>query len=76
MTDRITLSLTLVLGGLVAGGALFIQPEHTEFPWHHVPGHMAAIGFVGCIVVVRLSKWLGTLFLQRPESGETSGGRR
>ncbi len=33
----------------------------------HVPGYSAAIGLFGCILIVLVSKWLGTVLIQRPE---------
>jgi hypothetical protein len=52
-------------GAARGGGA--IPHYHPVFPWHYVPGYAAVIGLVGCIVVVQISKWLGRVFLQRPE---------
>lgn len=31
------------------------------------PGYGATIGLFGCIVIVVVSKWLGTVLLERPE---------
>lgn len=31
------------------------------------PGYPAAVGLVGCIGIIVISKWLGRVFLQRPE---------
>lgn len=31
------------------------------------PGYGAAIGLFGCIAIVIISKWLGTVLLDRPE---------
>jgi hypothetical protein len=33
-----------------------------------IPGYGASIGLFGCIVIIVVSKWLGTAFLERPES--------
>jgi hypothetical protein len=33
-----------------------------------VPGYGASIGLFGCIVIVVVSKWIGTALLERPES--------
>lgn len=35
--------------------------------FHHVPGFYAAMGFGGCWLIVKASKLLGKLWLQRPE---------
>ena len=31
------------------------------------PGYAAAIGLGGCILIIIVSKWLGRVWLQRPE---------
>ena len=33
-----------------------------------VPGYDALLGFVGCVVIIIGSKWLGKKVIQRPES--------
>lgn len=68
--DRVTLILAGALLLLVLAEALAIPHYHPVFPWHSVPGYAAAIGLLGCIVVVQLSKWLGKAFLQQPEEEE------
>ncbi|MFW6205893.1 MAG: hypothetical protein ACOC5I_01510 [Gemmatimonadota bacterium] len=68
--DRPTVSLTIVLLTLVALEA-FLVPHHSpRFFWHHVPGYGAVIGLGACIVVVLVSKALGSWILQRPEPDE------
>lgn len=37
------------------------------------PGYYAAFGFVGCVVIILASKWLGKHWLQRPEGGRPPG---
>ena len=40
----------------------------------HTPGFHLAYGLGGCVVIVLVSKWLGKIFLQRPEDFyETAG---
>lgn len=65
--DRVSVTMAIILLGLVAI-ELFIPHASPRFPWHHVPGYAALIGLVGCIVVVQLSKALGSWLLQRPEN--------
>jgi hypothetical protein len=67
LKDRVALVLAGVLLLLVVLEAVVIPHYHPVFPWHPVPGYSAAIGLLGCILVVQLSKWLGKLFLQGPE---------
>jgi hypothetical protein len=41
---------------------------HWTVVWFHsIPGFNAAVGFVGCVLIVKVSKALGKLWLQRPE---------
>lgn len=35
--------------------------------WNHVPAFYALWGFVGCIVIILASKWMGKLFIQKKE---------
>jgi cell shape-determining protein MreD len=46
------------VAGVVADLLLGAQP----------PGYMAAFAFLGCIVIIVASKWLGKIALQRPET--------
>ncbi|MEX0869384.1 MAG: hypothetical protein WD011_06900 [Nitriliruptoraceae bacterium] len=34
---------------------------------HYFPGYAATIGLFGCIAIIVVSKWLGTVLLQRRE---------
>ena len=67
MKDRVSIALASSLLALVVFGVFFATPAHPVFPWHDVPGYMAVIGFLGCIVVVLIAKSIGKKFLQRPE---------
>ncbi|HIE94292.1 MAG TPA: hypothetical protein EYQ83_16060 [Acidobacteria bacterium] len=40
---------------------------HGEMWWHHAPGFDLVFGFVGCAVIVVVSKAFGKAGLQRPE---------
>ncbi len=33
----------------------------------HVPGFFALLGFLGCVAIILVSKWLGRYWLQRRE---------
>lgn len=68
--DRTTLGLAAALLLMIVVEAVAIPHYHPVFPWHRLPGYAALIGLVGCIVVVQLSKWLGRVLLQRPESDD------
>lgn len=68
--DRVTWVLAVVLVVLVLIEALFFRSDHPVFPWHHLPGYAAVIGLASSILVVLLSKKLGSWLLQRPEDHE------
>jgi len=67
MIHRTTLILAGITIALVLYGALFAPPKHPAFPWHDLPGHMALIGFVGCLALTAFAKALGKVLVQRPE---------
>ncbi len=42
-------------------------PGWISYWFHHTPGFHAAMGFTGCWLIVKASKLLGKVWLQRPE---------
>lgn len=67
MINRTILILAVVTVALVIYGALFAPPKHPEFAWHDLPGHMAIIGFGGCLIMVLFAKGPLRFIVQRPE---------
>lgn len=65
--DRVVIGMALVLAALVGVEYLFTPHDHPRFPWHRLPGYAALIGLLACLLVVQLSKALGSWLLQRPE---------
>lgn len=65
--SKATIWLAVILVALVAAEALFAHHHHPVFPWHHLPGFLALVGLVSCVVVVKLSKAMGKWWLQRSE---------
>ena len=43
------------------------DPEHAAYWWNSIPGFYAAFGFVGCVAIIVISKWIGKILLQRGE---------
>ncbi len=41
--------------------------EHAEHWWGAIPLFYVLFGFLGCVVIIFFSKWLGKLLLQRKE---------
>ncbi|WP_299595297.1 hypothetical protein [uncultured Microbulbifer sp.] len=44
----------------------FVIHRHTEYRWEGLPGFYPVYGFVGCVALVVVAKWMRT-FLMRPE---------
>lgn len=38
---------------------IFVPKEHTVFAWEVWPGFSAVYGFISCIVIILVSKWIG-----------------
>ncbi|MDK1023470.1 MAG: hypothetical protein QGD92_04475 [Gammaproteobacteria bacterium] len=45
----------------------FILPRHTTHSWENLWGFYAIYGFVGCVLLVLIAKWMRK-FLMRPEN--------
>lgn len=43
------------------------DPEHAAHWWNSIPGFYALFGFVGCVAIIVISKWIGKILLQRKE---------
>jgi len=57
-----------IVTGLVALLLPYVlQPEHHGGFWESVPGWWAWFGGIGCAVIVVVSKWLGSVMLNKPE---------
>jgi hypothetical protein len=56
----VCIGLSMLLG-------LFIRPEHPHFWWEKIPMFDAFYGFLGCIIIVLGSKWLGHHGIQKNE---------
>jgi hypothetical protein len=48
--------LALVLLDAIPG---LVDKEHAHTRWEHFPAFWAVFGFVGCVVIVLVSKWYG-----------------
>jgi drug/metabolite transporter (DMT)-like permease len=61
---RLIRALTVCCGILLALD--FILPRHASHPLEHIPGFYALYGFIGCVLLVIIAKWL-RYWLMRPE---------
>jgi hypothetical protein len=53
----VSLGLDLLIGG----------QKHGEYFWVHIPGFFAVFGFISCVVIIVVSKYIGHHWLQRKE---------
>ena len=44
-----------------------IESGHIVFPWSHIAGFFALFGFIGCLMIIIVSKFIGHYWLQRKE---------
>jgi len=35
--------------------------------WNHIPGFYILLGFIGCVLIIFISKWMGYTFLYKDE---------
>jgi hypothetical protein len=62
------LSLALIAAiAVVAGFFIPASKEEHEFWWSHLPIFFALLGFIGCVAMIFVAKWLGRFWLQRKE---------
>jgi hypothetical protein len=52
----------------IALEVLFPDLEHAEFVWHRIPGFDFLYGMGGCAFIALGAKWIGKVFLEKPES--------
>lgn len=57
---------------LLVVGDLFIPRHRPHFIGDIIPGFWAGFGLVACVLIIIISKWLGTAFLFRPETYYTA----
>ena len=63
----IILVIVFILGSLLAELLLSHYSEHAIFLWHKMPGFELVYGFIGCIVIIIVSKLIGQIWLQKKE---------
>jgi uncharacterized membrane protein YdcZ (DUF606 family) len=61
---RYAVGLILIL---VLALGLIVQPQQDAHFWEKLPIYEAAFGFLGCLLIIFVSKALGRLFLQKRE---------
>lgn len=58
--SRRTLAIIIAVAAVVAFGVDLVS-DYSPFP-----GYAVLIGFLGCVGIIIVSKWLGKVWLQRP----------
>lgn len=52
---------------LVLVDALFISKEPAHTKWEHWPAFWSVFGFIGCAIIILLSKWYGHAGIMKRE---------
>ena len=53
--------------GLLVIADFIIPKHHAIFPWDEIPGFSAVYGFISCVVIIVVSKFIGKVWLQKSE---------
>ncbi|MBI5343790.1 MAG: hypothetical protein HZB21_01675 [Deltaproteobacteria bacterium] len=52
---------------LVFAADFFIQRHHAVFIWDNIPGFSAVYGFISCVLIIVVSKFVGHAWLMKKE---------
>lgn len=52
---------------LVFGVDFFIHRHHATFIWDNIPGFSAVFGFISCVLIIVVSKFIGHVWLMKKE---------
>ncbi|HEB51142.1 MAG TPA: hypothetical protein ENI89_11090 [Desulfobulbus sp.] len=53
---------------------LLVPRHHVSFLGDEIPGFWALFGLLACVLIIVVSKWLGRVWLFRPEDYYEQGG--
>lgn len=56
----------LYTAGFIALALELVVHRHTEHPWEGLPGFYPLYGFIGCVVLVVVAKWMRRVIM-RPD---------
>ena len=59
---------SLIIGSLLAEKMFIHDENHVSDIWQFIPGFHLIIGFVGCLLIIIVSKFLGKIILQKREN--------
>jgi hypothetical protein len=60
--------LVLLATLIVLLDLIYRHHAHAKFWWHIAPAFDLVYGFIGCIGIILVSKWIGHAWLQRGEN--------
>lgn len=60
--------LALLVLSLASLAAEFSIEHHGDHWWSAIPAFYILFGFIGCLAIILISKFLGKLFLQQKEN--------
>ncbi len=63
----IVIFIAALILSVVADLLLYSGLGHGDFPWSRILGFFALFGFISCVAIVVISKWLGHYWLQRKD---------
>jgi hypothetical protein len=68
-SNKLTWSITGLMAviAVVLGFFVHTSEEEQGFWFNHVWGFFALLGFLGCVALIFVAKWLGHYWLQRKE---------
>ena len=64
---KLTIYIFLAACVISIGLGFIAVPHHPHFVWERIPGFDAVFGFVGCLIIIIASKWIGHTWLQKNE---------
>jgi hypothetical protein len=68
VTGRIVLWCGIATALLVGVELMPVHEAHGHHWWHQLPGFDLLYGFAGCVAIILVSKWIGSLWLERPDT--------
>lgn len=60
-------NLLYVILAVVLIADFFVPREHAEFLWDKIPGWSAFYGFISCVLLIVVSKFVGHVWLMKDE---------
>ncbi|MCK9363864.1 MAG: hypothetical protein M0P74_09755 [Syntrophales bacterium] len=65
--NKLRWTLLVICGALSIAGGFIATGEEAHGWWSAIPGFFALFGFLGCLLLIVFSKFIGRLFLYKRE---------